>query len=120
MIIDDALHIRRLIARMLTLAEYDVLEAANGQQGLQILKAYKPDVVTCDISMPVMNGYKFLEAVKNDSDVAHTPVIIVTAIGQEEETAKARALGADACITKPFSSSHLLEVIELLLETHPS
>ncbi len=118
LIIDDALHIRRLISRMLQMAGYTVMEAADGREGLQTLKLHKPDVVTCDISMPVMDGYEFLQAAKTDPDVADIPVIIVTAIGQEEETARARSLGADACLTKPFSSSHLLEVIQLLQESH--
>jgi CheY-like chemotaxis protein len=116
LIIDDAVHIRRLIARMLKLAEFTTLEAADGLEGLQLLKTHQPDVVTCDISMPVMNGYQFLEAVRNDPTTATTPVIVITAVGQEEETVWARRLGANACLTKPFSSSHLLEVIQSLVE----
>ena len=65
--------------------------------------------------MPVMDGYQFLEAVRNDPEIADTPIIIITALGQEDESAKAEALGANACLTKPFSSSHLLEVIADLL-----
>lgn len=81
-----------------------------------MLKEHHPDVVTCDISMPVMDGYKFLEIVRQDPAVADVPVIIITAIGQEEETTKAQELGANACLTKPFSSSHLVEVIQDLLQ----
>jgi CheY-like chemotaxis protein len=116
LIIDDAIHIRRLIARMLKLADFTTLEAADGLEGLQLLKTHQPDVVTCDISMPVMNGYQFLEAVRSDPTIATTPVIVITAVGQEEETVWARRLGANACLTKPFSSSHLLEVIQSLVE----
>jgi CheY-like chemotaxis protein len=116
LIIDDAVHIRRLIARMLKLADFTTLEAADGLEGLHLLKTHQPDVVTCDISMPVMNGYQFLEAVRNDPAVAETPVIVITAIGHEEETVWAQKLGADACLTKPFSSNHLLEVIQSLVE----
>ena len=101
---------------MLKLAEFTTLEAADGLEGLQLLKTHQPDVVTCDISMPVMNGYQFLEAVRNDPTTATTPVIVITAVGQEEETVWARRLGANACLTKPFSSSHLLEVIQSLVE----
>lgn len=116
LIIDDAPHIRRLIARMLNMSDFVPLEAANGREGLQMLKEHHPEVVTCDISMPVMDGYKFLENVRQDPVVADVPVIIITAIGQEEETTKARELGANACLTKPFSSSHLVEVIQDLLQ----
>lgn len=115
LIIDDAVHIRRLIARMLDSAEFTTLEAGDGQQGLALLKAYRPDVVTCDISMPVMNGYQFLSAVRSDPAIASVPIIVITAVGQEGNSTRAIELGADACLTKPFSSSHLLDVIEKLL-----
>ena len=114
LVIDDALHIRRLIGRMLELSNFEVLEAADGLRGLQLLKEHRPDVVTCDISMPVMDGFEFLTAVKKEPEFANVPIIVITAIGQEEETDKAKRLGADACLTKPFSSGHLMEVIESL------
>jgi len=116
LIIDDAIHIRRLIARMLEHANFSTLEASNGLQGLQILRAQKPDVVTCDISMPVMDGYEFLVEAKKDPEVRDIPVIVITAIGQQEESSKATAMGADACLTKPFSSSHLLEIIKTQID----
>jgi CheY-like chemotaxis protein len=115
LIIDDAIHIRRLIARMLELANYSTLEASDGLQGLQMLKEQRPDVVTCDISMPRMDGFQFLSAAKTDPDLKDIPVIVITAIGQQEETLKAAEMGADACLTKPFSSSHLIETIEAQL-----
>ena len=116
LIIDDAIHIRRLIARMLEHANFSTLEASNGLQGLQILRTQKPDIVTCDISMPVMDGYEFLIEAKNDPEVRDIPVIVITAIGQQEESSKATAMGADACLTKPFSSSHLLEIIKTQID----
>lgn len=100
---------------MLEHANFTTLEAGNGLQGLQLLREQKPDVVTCDISMPLMDGYEFLLAVKEDPETKNIPVIVVTAVGQEEETAKALEMGADACLTKPFSSSRLLEIIETQL-----
>jgi twitching motility two-component system response regulator PilH len=111
LIIDDAVHIRRLVARMLEQAGFNTLEAADGLQGLQLLKEQKPDVVTCDISMPLMDGHEFLRTAKKDPTTQHIPIIVVTALGQEEEAAKATAMGASAYLTKPFSSSHLIETI---------
>ena len=116
LIIDDAIHIRRLIARMLERANFSTLEANNGLQGLRILKEQKPDVVTCDISMPVMDGFEFLAAVKKDPDLKDIPIIVITAIGHSGETTKATELGADACLTKPFSSSHLVDIIRTQLK----
>lgn len=116
LIIDDAIHIRRLVARMLEQAGFKTLEAHDGLQGLQLLKEHQPDVVTCDISMPLMDGHEFLAVVRNDPQTRNIPIIIVTAIGQEEDAAKATAMGANAYLTKPFSSSHLIETIRNQVE----
>lgn len=119
LIIDDAVHIRRLVARMLEQAGFKTLEAPDGLQGLQLLKEHQPDIVTCDISMPLMDGHEFLSVVRNDPKIRNIPIIIVTAIGQEEDAAKATAMGANAYLTKPFSSSHLIETIRNQVEKHP-
>ena len=116
LIIDDAVHIRRLITRMLEQNNIIALEAADGLQGLQVLREEKPDVVTCDISMPHMDGFEFLAAVRQDPEIQSVPIIIITAVGQEEETTRAIEMGADACLTKPFSSSNLLETIQIQLD----
>ena len=117
LIIDDAVHIRRLVARMLEYAGFRTFEAADGLQGLQILKEKKPDIVTCDLSMPHMDGYEFLLAARSDPQTQHIPIIVVTAIGQEEEAVRATAMGANVYLTKPFSSSHLIETIRKQIET---
>ena len=119
LIIDDAVHIRRLITRMLEHNNFVALEASDGLQGLQILREQKPDVVTCDISMPHMDGFEFLVAAKQDPETQNVPIIIITAVGQEEETTKAIEMGASACLTKPFSSSNLLETVQTLLNKPP-
>jgi two-component system sensor histidine kinase/response regulator len=116
LIIDDAVHIRRLVARMLEQAGFITLEAADGLEGLFLLKEHLPDVVTCDISMPLMDGYEFLAAAKESPATRHIPVIVVTAIGQEEEVVKATEMGAEAYLTKPFSSSNLIETIHTQLK----
>lgn len=116
LIIDDAVHIRRLIIRMLELAGFDTLEAADGLQGIDLLATQKPDIVTCDIAMPNMDGYEFLKAARSNPDTRHIPIIVLTATGQEEEVARAMALGANAYLTKPFSSSRLLEIIGTYLD----
>jgi CheY-like chemotaxis protein len=120
LIIDDAVHIRRLVARMLKQAGFKTLEAADGFQGLLALKEHKPDVVTCDIWMPYADGYEFLRGAKEDPETQNIPVIVVTAVGQEDEASKATELGADAFLTKPFSSSHLIETIQNQLTKYAS
>jgi CheY-like chemotaxis protein len=115
LIIDDAVHIRRLITRMLELSGFDTLEAADGLQGFNVLKEQIPDIVTCDIAMPNMDGYAFVKAAREDPETQHIPIVMLTATGQEEEVTKAMDLGANAYLTKPFSSSRLLEIIHAQL-----
>jgi CheY-like chemotaxis protein len=112
LIIDDEVHIRRLIARMLHIFGFTTLEAADGQQAINLINTARPDVVTCDISMRGMDGYDFLTEVKKNPDTQQIPVIMVTALGQETEIKRAVELGADNFLTKPFSASHLVEIIE--------
>lgn len=104
---------------MLQQAGFATLEAPDGLQGLHLLKEHKPNVVTCDISMPLMDGHEFLAAAKKDPQTQDIPIIVVTALGQEEEAARATAMGASAYLTKPFSSSHLIEIINSQVNKYP-
>jgi CheY-like chemotaxis protein len=117
LIIDDEIHIRRLTSRVLELAGYQVVEAASGTQALRIIEETQPDVITCDISMPGLSGFEVLEAIKSRPATAKIPVIMLTAIGQEEDAARATALGAADFLTKPFSSANLVETIQRQLPT---
>ncbi|MDX1520462.1 MAG: response regulator [Anaerolineae bacterium] len=116
LIIDDAVHIRRLAARMLERAGFSTLEASDGLDGLKKLQSLKPNVVTCDLSMPHMDGHEFLAAAKSDPTTRDIPIVVVTALGQEDEVRRAEALGADAFLTKPFSSSSLIETVQNQLD----
>ena len=116
LIIDDAVHIRRLITRMLELSGFKTLEAADGRQGVSILREQKPDIVTCDIAMPHMDGYAFVKAARENPETQNIPIVVLTATGQKEEVTKALSLGANAYLTKPFSSSRLLEIIRTQLD----
>ena len=112
LIVDDEIHIRRLTARVLEMAGYRVLEAASGSEALQLIQETRPDVITCDISMPGMSGFDVLEALKAQPATANIPVIMLTAIGQEKDAARATELGAADYVTKPFSSTNLIETIQ--------
>jgi CheY-like chemotaxis protein len=116
LIIDDEIHLRRLIAQMLEVAGYRVLEAASGPEALHLLEEARPDVITCDIFMPGMSGYEVLEALKSQPATAEIPVIMLTALGQEKDTARAMELGAADYVTKPFGTTKLAETIERQLE----
>ncbi len=116
LVVDDEIHMRRLAARILELAGYVVLEAASGDEALSIVKKTPPDVITCDISMPGMSGFEFLEAIKALPSTANIPVIMLTALGQNKDISRATALGAAAYVAKPFSSAKLVETIQRQLD----
>ena len=116
LVVDDEIHMRRLAARILELAGYNVLEAASGNEALSIIKETPPDVITCDISMPGMSGFEFLAAIKALPSAAKIPVIMLTALGQNKDISRATALGAAAYISKPFSSAKLVETIQRQLD----
>ena len=103
---------------MLERVGFSTIEASDGLQGLQLLKEMRPDIVTCDISMPLMDGHEFLLAAKSDETTRDIPVIIVTAVGQESEAFRATEMGADAYLTKPFSSSNLIETVQIQLNKY--
>lgn len=118
LIIDDEIHIRRLTGRMLELAGYRVIEATSGAEALDLIQETRPDVITCDITMPGMTGLQVLEAIKSQPATAEIPVIMLTAVGQEKDAARATELGAADYITKPFGSTNLVETIKRQLVAH--
>lgn len=113
MVVDDEIHMRRLISRMLQGAGFDVIEAASGTEALRILNnsPHKPDLITCDISMPDMDGFEILEAVRSNPELVDLPVIMLTAMGQLSDADRAKEMGATDYITKPFSAISLVNIV---------
>jgi len=118
LIIDDDATSRRLYTSLLDLSGYCVVEARDGQEGLSIAQSENPDLVICDIVMPTLNGYEFVQRLRNLPQHQHTPVIFhsVNLLDQE-----ARALGS-ACgisrfILKPFDPQQALSTIQEALNT---
>lgn len=93
-----------------------IYTAANGKEALQKIRDFHPDIVVSDVMMPGMDGYQLCQAVKEDIDISHIPVILLTAIGDEESISLGYKLGADAYIPKPFELDFLLTVIGNLLK----
>ncbi len=114
MVIDDEMHIRRLIDRMLVGRGFSVIGANSGKQALSLMRQpqTRPDIITCDVSMPEMNGFDILEAVKSDPQLADIPIIMLTAMGQTGEAYRAREMGAADYITKPFSTMGLIDILK--------
>ena len=114
LVIDDNTDIRQY-ERTLLQDEYVVLEAADGKEGLAVALKEVPDLVICDVMMPVMDGLEFTKQLKTNTATSHIPVIMLTAKNLEEHRAEGYEHGADSYITKPFHSKVLLARIENLL-----
>ena len=115
MVIDDDDDVRTLIESQLG-KYFTVSTASNGAEGLEKLAEDQPDIVVCDVMMPEMDGFEFTKRLKNDFNISHIPVILLTAYSSEEHQLKGIQLGADSYITKPFSVQYLLARVVKLIE----
>ena len=119
LIVDDEPSIVVPIQFLMEQQGYNVLVAENGEDALDIIYKYTPDLILLDIMLPRIDGYEVCEIVRLDPRYRDIKIIFLTAKGREVEIAKGLALGADAYITKPFSNIELVsKVKELLANTH--
>ncbi len=110
-IIDDSKTSRNLLKDMLVEHGYEVLaEAADGQEGYEKYCELRPDLVTLDITMPVMDGIETLTKIKEFDPAAK--IVMVTAAGQKDKMMDAIKLGAVEFVTKPFETSQIINIIE--------
>lgn len=109
---DDDPQLLRLVARNLQLEDYEVLVASDGQQALEQIEQYAPDLVLLDVMMPRMDGFTVCQRVREFSAV---PIIIVTARGQDQDKVRGFDLGADDYLTKPFNVDELLARVRAVL-----
>ena len=115
LIVDDEPNVRRLSRKILS-NTFDVVEAEDGRQAIEIANNQKPDVILMDMMMPKMDGLTACHAIKKDPTTKSIPVIMVTAIGFELNIKLSQQMGATGYVTKPFSSQDLLNKIgEVLL-----
>ena len=111
MVVDDAPSDLRMIESILRTAGYDVLAYADGGELEEKVAAERPDLLLLDIVMPHRNGYEILRALKRDERTRHTPVVMVTARGQESDRVWSKRQGADEYVTKPFTPEELLTTV---------
>jgi CheY-like chemotaxis protein len=113
LVIEDDESIRRSVGMMLRISGFEAFYAENGSIGLQLVQQSKPDVVICDIAMPVMDGYKFIEELRKSGEpYSKTPVIFLTAKASEEDIAKGKSMGVNAYLTKPIWPADLLKAVQ--------
>ncbi|HUX47679.1 MAG TPA: response regulator [Dehalococcoidia bacterium] len=114
LIADDEPGVRLLVNRLLE-EEYIVLEAADGEEAIDIAKGQQPALVLMDLMMPKMDGYAACSRIKSDQGTKGIKVVILTGVGHELNKKYAREMGADGYITKPFTRESLLEEMRRLL-----
>jgi two-component system sensor histidine kinase/response regulator len=115
LVIEDEKLLREDIGEVLTLEEFDVVEAPNGRVGIQTAIEQQPDLILCDISMPEADGYEVLDTLRNHTDTTEIPFIFLTARVDTEFVRKAEGMGVDEYMTKPFSNSNLMNTIRAFL-----
>jgi len=116
LIVDDEPSIVVPIQFLMEQQGYNVLVAENGEDALDVIYKYKPDLILLDIMLPRIDGYEVCEIVRLNPEYRGIKIIFLTAKGREVEIAKGLSLGADAYITKPFSNTELIAKVKELLE----
>lgn len=112
LIIEDQPDMRENIATILNMEGYEVLEAGDGREGVQLAREDKPDLVLCDVMMLGMDGHEVLKALRDDRTISGTPFIFLTARGEKQDLRTGMNLGADDYLTKPVSAKELLGTVE--------
>ena len=112
LLIEDNEDIRSNTAEILELTNYEVIVAENGKVGIEKAIEHKPDLIICDIMMPLLDGYGVLHAVHKNDAIKNTPFIFLTAKTERSDFRKGMELGADDYITKPFSGTELLNAVD--------
>ncbi len=112
LLIEDNQDVRENTAEILELAGYDVATAENGKIGVELAQNDIPDIIICDIMMPVLDGYGVIHILNKQEETANIPFIFLTAKTERGDFRKGMNLGADDYLTKPFDDSELLDAIE--------
>ncbi len=115
LVVDDEPHIRRVLSSILASQGFDVITASDGMEGLELMGENDVDLVILDLMMPGANGLEILSKIRSNPDQADTPVIILTAKGQDTDREAALAGGASDFLTKPFSPKKLIARIQEIL-----
>jgi two-component system, cell cycle response regulator DivK len=115
LMVEDTEDNRQIIRDLVSAVGYELIEAADGAEGLAMAEKEKPDLILMDIQLPIMDGYETTRRIKANPALKHIPVIAVTSYALSGDEAKTRAAGCDAYVAKPFSPRQLLAKINELL-----
>jgi CheY-like chemotaxis protein len=115
LVVDDSDVIRSLIVLNLELEGFDVSEARDGQECLDMVEQLHPDLITLDVAMPRRDGFSTLEALRANPATTAIPIVIVSARAQGADLTRGADLGVDAYVTKPFEPSELIRTVRSLM-----
>lgn len=115
-LVEDEDSILQTLQLLLESEGFRVIAAVDGMEGLNKIRAEKPDIVILDIMLPKLDGYKICGLLKHDGRYAQIPVIMLTARAQESDKAMGKEVYADAYITKPFDPEALMATIKKLIK----
>ncbi len=116
LVVDDEPAIRETLSFMLEMEGLSVAVAKDGEEALMRVRELRPQVVLLDVMMPKLDGYQVCHAIKSDPATAAVKVVMLTAMGQAADKARALASGADAYVAKPFEEETLLSLLRQLVE----
>jgi chemosensory pili system protein ChpA (sensor histidine kinase/response regulator) len=120
MIVDDSLTVRKITSRLLTREGFEIVTAKDGLDALQVLGEQLPDVILLDIEMPRMDGFEFTKTVRADPKLAHIPIIMITSRTAEKHRSRAKELGVEVYLGKPYQEEELLRNLRELLALSPA
>lgn len=109
--VDDSRTMRDMLRLALVDAGFTVIQAEDGEHGLEVMREGVPDVIVTDINMPRLDGYGFIEGVRADPQYRATPILVLSTESSPEKKMRAREAGASGWIVKPFSPEKLVEAI---------
>ena len=115
MVVDDSLTVRKITSRLLVREGFDIVTAKDGLDALQLIGERIPDVILLDIEMPRMDGFEFAKTIKADTQLAHIPIIMITSRTAEKHRNRARELGVDVYLGKPYQEEELLRHLRELV-----
>ena len=113
--VDDEKSIVMVIRVNLEFEGYEVMEAYDGVQALELIAEEKPDLIVLDIMMPEMDGWKVLSHIRENPETEDLPVVMLTALTQDRDIEEATMLGADVYLTKPFEPEELVLTVKRML-----
>ena len=115
LVVEDEAALAKVLQMRLQMEGFEVDVAGDGAEAMETIRARRPDLVVCDLMMPVMDGVEVTRAVKGDPELKAIPILILTALKSEKEMEELRRLGAEAFASKPYDGKALTAQIRELL-----